>query len=105
MGVAAVKMTNDETRMTNAMTRCRGDRWLYAFSLAAEEWHGCYETLERCVDEMLRCEPDFCGAAFFALGRKMKKQKCEEHGVEWPWYEVKPRLALRIEFPAKEGAQ
>lgn len=89
--------------MMNALTRTRGDRWLYAFCLDAEEWHGCTDTLEGCVIEAL-CDASSFGleTLFVALGRKMTKAECEEHGETWPWYEVNPREALRIVFPAQE---
>jgi hypothetical protein len=102
-------MMNDEGRMMNGgllaqrVTAVRCERWLWAMYLEAEEWRGCFVHLEEAVADAMRSgkwEPG--GAVFVALGRKLTAAECAEWGVEWPWYEVEPRGALRVEFCAVE---
>lgn len=90
--------------LAQRVTAARSERWLWAMYLEAEEWRGCFVHLEEALADAMRSgkwEPG--RAVYVALGRKMTAAECAEWGVEWPWYEVETRGALRVEFCGSEG--
>jgi len=91
-----------ERNMARLVRHARG-RWLYAFSLDAEEWNGCCKNIEDAIIQAFRdAHDDELKAGtpiFFAHGYRLPKSECDEWGMEWPWYQVDPKDALTILLP------
>jgi len=85
------------------LVRHRGGKWLWAWSLEAEEWNGCCATLEEAIEDAIKSrewdgvEPD--APCYFAHGYKLTKAECDEWGLDWPWYQVERETAMRIFMP------
>lgn len=88
--------------MKELVIHLRG-RWLYSFSLEADQWLGVHKSLEYAMKEAFRdgwFEKLPTGTPiYFCHGKYTRKQECEDWGVEWPWYQVDPSTAITILLP------
>jgi hypothetical protein len=103
-------MNTNQTEAGNVLAQSpvrhfRG-RWLWTFSLEADEWYGCCKRLDDVVEDAFRqarCEGIDPGTPiYFAHGRPAYKHECDEMGVEWPWYQVEPSEAFAVLLPNDE---
>lgn len=88
---------------TGRLVRHRGGKWLWTWSLDADEWNGCCDTLEEAIEDAMKSlewEVVAPGSpCYFAHGRKLPKAECDEWGLDWPWYQVDREAALKIFMP------
>jgi hypothetical protein len=86
--------------MSARLTHHRGGKWLWSWTLDAEDWNGCFDTLEDAITDAMEWRDmdivDDDAPAYFAHGRKISKAECEERGLDWPWYQVDRDAALKI---------
>lgn len=84
-------------------------KWLWSFSLEAETWNGGFPTMEGALQDAIRQFEDLFVTnskdpleVFVCHGRPLPKAECDEWGLDWPWYNVEPKEALRVLIPRQQ---
>lgn len=103
-----LKLADSDNRVDSGvdarrLVKHRGGKWLWAWSLEADQWNGCWATLEEAIADAMKSRQwdgvEADAPCYFSHGYKIPKAECDEWGLDWPWYQVECKTALRIFMP------
>lgn len=84
------------SKVLEALTLKKGEKWFSSHDRLAEEWDGPHKTIQEAI--LATWCDDADEIIYVSKGRKSTKEDREEFGVDYPWFIDSIETAIKIDL-------